>query len=242
VARGGASWTDPTVILATVVMLVAAGAVGAVAYNELGSPAPASGPERTAEGVPVSLPDGTPLPPTPAVVADGFDEPVVAAPTPEEVPELRGCVDEIDWDEDPTLRAASITPEGLTVSYRGLASALRDRQTNLTCHARWDGDAWRVWATWSGGANDEDSIIGELEPVCCLREGIALAGMETAAADGAAWTVQQRDGYWLAYPVGDDQVVHTVWPARAGAEGSPPRMVYIAPDGEPLATHADTEG
>lgn len=225
-------WREPLLIPAVAILLVAAAAMAVVAYDSLWAPvlqAPADG-----GGVPTRMPHGAELPPVPGPVADALDRPVVVVGSMEEpLGELPRCSDQAEWEFPPTLRAAVITPEGLTVSIRGEERGT-GAMVHLTCFALWDGRGWDTWASWAGDALDGSAPAGPPQPVCCRDDGLALAGAEVQAPQGARWLVQDRGPYWLAYPVDDSGLVHPVWPAGDGDENEPPPTVYLDQGGQRL--------
>lgn len=236
--RDRSVWRYPSLIGAALVTVMALVAVGFVVYEQLN--ARAISPPVTDEGVPTALPDGSALPPLPEALTAAFTRPVVAVGEGDDPRgDLTRCGDEVAWAATPSVRASTVTPEGLTVTLRG-----EEEQTgqlvHVTCHARWNGRAWRTWASWTGDVTDMESPAGPLEPVCCRPDGLSVAGGEVRPPDGTAWTLQDRGTYWLAYPVGEDGLVHPVWPVEEGREDAP-RTVHVDASGTVLADDAEEE-
>lgn len=230
-------WREPILIAAVLVLAVAAVAIGAIVAAQLAPPvlfAPVDG-----AGVPVALPDGADLPAVAPALAGAFDRPVVLVGSIDVVPgDIDGCGGAGEWAFAPTLRAAVITPEGLTVSIRGEERGT-DALLQLTCFTHWGGRSWKTWASWSAEAADTTTPLGPREAVCCREDDLALWGGEELAPSGSAWLVQDRGAYWLAYPVLDGGLVHPVWPVDADADDPPrPDTVYLDERGIPVAQEA----
>lgn len=235
-------WREPGLVAVCVVLVIAVGAIGIIAVDELAEPvllAPVDG-----DGVPTALPDGKALPAVPPRLSAAFDRPVVlvgTATAPQD--NLERCGGQGDWAFAPTLRAALVTPEGLTVAIRGEERGT-EALIHVTCHALWGGRRWETWASWVGEAADPEEPLGPPEPVCCRDDGLALGSGEVDAPEGAAWMVQDRGPYWLAYPV-EGGLVHPVWPVSDG-DGPPPPTVWLDAAGRRLADEAapppDPEG
>lgn len=228
-------WRSPSLIGAVVVTAMGLVAVGIIGWEQLG--ARAVDPPLTAEGVPTARADGVPLPPVPEIITAGFTRPVVGVGEVDDPRnELTRCGGEIEWEATPSVRTSVVTPEGLTVTLRG-----QEKQTSqivhATCHARWEGRGWRTWAIWTGEVSDMESPAGPLVPVCCREDGLTVAGIEMLAPQGTAWSVQDRGTYWLAYPVGEDGLVHPVWPVEEGASDPPP-LVHLDATGKVLSGDA----
>lgn len=226
---------DPRLLAAVAIVVIAAAVLAAVAYDELaGEPADATG------GVPETLPDGSRPPTLPEHISSRFDRPTVGVEVLGEQPRVEGCVDEVEWSGSPRLRSATVTPEGLTIALRGQT---RDADpalplTHLTCHARWQGEAWEVWAVWQGAMPDEEELAGPLASACCLAKDTALSGTEAAAPPGSAWAAQDRGEYWLVYPVHSNGYLHLMWPVGQGEEAQAPRTIYLDEQGERIEEEA----
>lgn len=226
-------WRDPALYGAILVVVVAVGVLGLVAYEEWSKTSSQLAVDDA--GVPETLPNGAALPDVPEPIAAAVARPVLAVGHEEDPQgDLQRCGAEVDWGDPPTLRFSVISPEGLTVALRG-EEAGTESLVHVTCHARWDGRTWRTWASWRGETPDRQTPAGPLEPVCCREDGLAVAGAEVAAPANAAWALQDRETYWLAYRVNDDGLVHPVWPAADGDSEYSPRLLYVDDAGERIA-------
>lgn len=225
-------WREPVLVAAAVVMAIAAVALAMSLYGQLAQPV-SRAPTDDA-GVPVSLPDGAALPRVPSTLSEALDRPVVLVGSVDEpLADLERCQGLGEWEFAPTQRASVITPEGLTVSIRGEEQGT-GALLQVTCYAQWGGRSWRTWASWTADADDPTEPLGPPGPICCRDDGLGLGGGEVLAPDGAAWLVQDRGPYWLAYPIDDSSLVHPVWPVD-GDDDDPPPTLYLTALGEPLA-------
>lgn len=217
---------DPVLVGAVIVVVVATVALALAAYDhvsESGSGAPVEG-----DGIPRALPNGDPLPEVPEPLANAFDRPVIlAAPVEAAEPRLDRCGTDVEWEFSPTQRSSFITPEGLVVALRG-----EERGSgvlfHVACYAQWDGQGWDTWASWVGEVPDPQVAVGVMDRACCREDGAAVASAEFEVPEPAAWAVQDRGEYWLAYPVGDG-LVQPVWLVE-GDEEAPP-LVHIDASG-----------
>lgn len=224
-------WREPVLIAAAVVMAIAAVVLGVSFYGQLAQPV-ARAPTDDA-GVPLSLPDGTALPRVPSTLSEAVDRPVVLVGSiGEPLADLERCQGLGEWEFAPTQRASVITPEGLTVSIRGEEQGT-GALLQVTCYAQWGGRSWQTWASWTADAADATEPLGPPGPICCRDDGLGLGGGEVLAPDGAAWLLQDRGPYWLAYPIDDSSLVHPVWPVDGDADEPPPTR-YLTVLGEPL--------
>lgn len=234
-------WREPVLWAAVLVLLVAVTAVAIFGSDQLTEPVLHS--PTDADGVPTALPDGEPLAEAPAVLRDAFDRPVVLVGSVEDpLDELQLCDGQVEWEFAPTLRASVVTPEGLTVAVRGEEGG-SEALFHVTCYAVWSGRGWESWASWIAEVPDHEVAVGQPEPACCRDDGFALLGREVEAPEQAAWAVQDRGPYWLAFPVDASGLVHPVWPVE-GDDLAPPETVYLDVSGNRLGEGepADEQG
>lgn len=215
---------------AVVVLLVAVTVFGIFGYEAVTDPVLHS--PTDADGVPTELPNGQPLPAVPQVLQDAFDRPVVlVGVVDEDLHNLEGCRGQVEWAFAPTLRASLITPEGLVVAVRG-EEAGSEAYFQVACYAFWDGRQWQSWASWVAETANQGDPVSQPEPACC-RDDLALLGREIQAPEGAAWALQDRGPYWLAFPVDTSGLVHPVWPVAEG-DPAPPTTVFVDEAGNRL--------
>lgn len=234
-----AFWREPVLVGAVVVLIVALAVFGTFGYDALTDPVLQS--PTDADGVPTELPNGQALPPVPQVLQGAFDRPVVLVGVVEEdLHNLERCGDLVEWAFAPTLRASLVTPEGLMVAVRG--EELGSEATfQVACYALWTGRRWESWASWVAETANQSDPVSQPEPACCRPDDLALLGGEIQAPEGAAWAVQDRGPYWLAFPVDTSGLVHPVWPV-VGGDPAPPTTVYVDEAGNRLeGSDADAE-
>lgn len=230
-ARARPLWREPVLWGAVLVLVVAVAAFGVFGFDALSEPVLES--PTDADGIPTALPNGQPLPEVPQVLQDAFDRPVVLVGVVEEdLHNLERCGGQVEWAFAPTLRASLITPEGLIVAVRG-EEAGSEANFQVACYAVWNGRRWESWASWVAETANQADPVNQPEPACCREDGLALLGGEVQAPEGAAWAVQDRGAYWLAFPVDTSGLAHPVWPVREG-DPAPPPTVYVDESGNRL--------
>jgi hypothetical protein len=248
----------------TLIALVAALAVLGWARLRPGAEA-APAPTAMAEEIPTELAGGEELGEVPQEVAAAFDEPVVAARLLDELPEgFEGCgFHDIVWSEPPELELAVLSTDGLYVSQVGEGGWVEGgmdmpmpapdpepgqvpadddsdagaQRLRVTCHAAWEGRGWGGSGGSSGPALDDIPELGGGGSTCCDRNGLATGQTAVRAPDGAAWAVQERGGWWLAYPLDEHGVAALTWKYREGRFGGgipPTHVLYLDEAGETI--------
>jgi hypothetical protein len=235
----------------TLVALVVTG--GLVVWMRMPAPAGATRAQvGVEEEVPTTLAGGLAPAVVPAAIASAVDRPVIGASTLEALPDgSEGCG--FDLGDDAELERAVATPDGLAVSLIGDApdgfldgpmprpepepappppdtdqaevgeQAPRWRET---CVLRDRGGRWFSDGGSSGPADDRFGGMGT-SVLCCDEQGFALATTELHPLDGAAWVLQDRGAYWLAYPVAGADRLTLTWRFREGGFGRAGATTYV---------------
>lgn len=162
---------------------------------------------------------------------------------PEEV--AQQCSDsfgEIQWDEgQPKVEYAYMTPDGLSASLIGSGKAPRGmfggkpggggrqpERFRMACNATehdgfWNGESQGIEPVFDGGDGGGHSFGGGYS--CCDENGLATASGSVGVPDGATWALQDRNGWYLAYPVDGRTSLSLSWKFREagfGGGGPPP--------------------
>ena len=218
-----------------------------VSSGASGSEEPGNGVE---EPVPDSLVGGIAPAPVPEEVAAAFDQPVVGAARLDELPpdvtdECGNTFGEIDWDEgQPTLQSAIATPDAIHAVLEGKGAwgpemgggEDQPERFRTTCTARREHDHWVTEGNGFQpifGKDDviEDGMGGGYS--CCDENNLATATQTVAVPDGAAWGIQERSGWYLAYPVEAQPTMMLSWKFREqrfGPGGPPQTTVTFVDD------------
>lgn len=109
----------------------------------------------------------------------------------------------------------------------------------VSCTVQWDGRTWTNGGGSSGPADDPFGGTGGMGSSCCDEHGFATAEAAVRVPDGAAWVVQERGGWWLAYPVSEQRSIPVTWKFRdgrmgmgMGGGGTSTHVVFVDEDGE----------
>lgn len=185
------------VLLVTGVAVVVAGALAAWA-RLAGRPADDDGPPPLAFGIEQGAAP-------PALPPEAEGQLVVAARTLEAVPpQSGGCG--LEGGLGGAVRAERVValPEAVLV-----LQEVGDPPRTRTCVLLQD--------FGSSASEHSGSTTGVLGSGCCTREGFAWTEAAVAVPDGAAWALQDRGGWFVAYPVVDDRV-HVLWTHSSGGD------------------------
>ena len=68
---------------------------------------------------------------------------------------------------------------------------------------------------------------------CCDENGLATASADVEVLDGAAWALQDRGGWYVAYPLEDRTSLTVTWKFREQrfGPGGPPQSAITFLDG-----------
>jgi hypothetical protein len=203
------------------------------------------------EAVPTTLAGGIPPGPVPDEVTAAFDAPVIAAvhmdnPPPDAVASCGESMG-IIWDDgQPEVEHAVATPDGIYLSLLGTGDAGPDmgmeadaQKFRTTCSAQSDGGGW---SSQGGGMEvvTDDGDLGDgfsgSSYTCCDDRGLATASGSVDVPEDAQWAVQDRNGWYLAYPTGERPRLMLTWKFREsgfGGGGSPPqsRVTFLDANG-----------
>lgn len=229
--------------IGSVSLVAAVVAAGFVALTRW-SPEPVAA-ERPRPGVveeapPDELAGGREPPPVPDGVAEAADGPVVAAATADELPEGASCREEAAWTAGPDTESVILTPDGFQATLVGEghpqeplgpppidAPAEPDGQPaaeepvalEVTCQAAWEDGAWRPLGGGARVRGPEAGLGHSSGSSCCDVDGLGTAHAEVPVGDEVAWLLQDRGGYWLAYPTEGVSVVTVTWRFRDAGFG-----------------------
>lgn len=224
------------------VALLAAGVF--VGWARLAAGRDAQRPEAAeTEAAPTTLATGVAPGPVPERLPPEVDGPVVGVAALDALP--AGLSDdqcgagEVAWDAAPALSDVVVTPElvGFTFTGEGQMQFAgpgqpTDQRVSVSCFVWQDG---ANLGSGSTGAVPEDQA-GQFGGfgTCCTSDGRSIAARTTTAPAGAEWALQERNGWWLAYPVPDSEAVQLSWTYREGrfGNGQPPSSHVLFVDGD----------
>lgn len=190
------------------------------------------------EGVPTELAGGYEPGDVPEAVAASRDGPVVGARLLDELPDgVNGCdPGGMEWEAEPVVDKALLTPEGLFLSFDG--QTIDGQQWRMTCELSWGERGWTPGSSTVGPA--QDALRGGLGSgfSCCDRDGLATATADAFVPEGAAWALQERGEWWLAYPVEDQPRLNLTWrfaPRFGGGRSVPTHVVFVDAQGQEIS-------
>lgn len=205
--------------------------------------------DEAGDGIPTVMADGTPPGEVPGAVTTAVDLPVVGVVALDDVPgdirqECRDNFGEVTWDGEPTKEYAFVTPDGMSSSYIGKGTAppgmfgpgqAKGDQFRVRCSASFRDGQWMV----DGGGvepvrpGDDGEFMSGGGFGCCDENGLATASGSIEVPDGAAWALQERGGWYLAYPVKGGSSLTVTWKYRENGTGGPPqsRVTFVDKDG-----------
>ena len=217
------------IAIAAVTMVIAFGQVAATdgaGRSDIGDGSP-----------PRTLVDGSPVADVPENVTNAVDGPVLGAAVLDAVPDgLAGCgrdmAGEIVWDTPPRPETVLLTTDALHVSLVGTSTNFMMPAPE---RAAGEPQRWRLECmSQAPGTGNSGSTLGPADEgggtwsTCCDEAGLGVAVARTSAPDHAAWALQDRGGWWLAYPVRDGSVTVT-WATRDGTGSS--WVLFVDADG-----------
>ena len=214
-----------------------------------------SGEAGVEETVPTTLAGGIAPGPVPQVVTATFDAPVVGAVNLDNPPAdaVASCGESmgIMWDDgQPEVEYAVATPDGIFLSLLGSGETAPDmgmdsggqipEKFRTTCSAQPDGDGWMsqgggMEVVFEGEPESEDFAGSSSSYSCCDEQGLATASGSVEVPDDAAWALQDRSGWYLAYPTADRPRLVLTWKFRESrfGGGGPPQspVTFVDADG-----------
>jgi hypothetical protein len=204
-------------------------------------------------GVPSTLVGGIEPTVVPGAVLTSVDQPVIGAAHLDEVPPevMDSCAagfGEVAWAAgDPKLDSALATTDSLQLSVIGAGQMNEEmgfdtgggpqpERFRITCTARDTEDGWQT------DSNGFEPIMGDQQfeqmgggSFCCDENGLGTATEVAEAPEGADWALQERGGWYLAYPVDKDRQVLLTWKYREQnmGPGGPPTttVMWVGGDG-----------
>lgn len=237
--------------IAAIAVIAAALVVG---WARIGGAGSASDDDEAAgDALPTTLEGGIEPDEVPRALAKAFDKPVVAATLLTQLPPdvLDTCRShDLEWEEgDPTLESAVATPDAVHASLVGRTAGMGEQmgfestdggpvRWRVRCTARFEDGEWR---TEGGGgiepADESFEHTGIREMSCCDAAGMTTGTAILMAPPEAAWAVQDRGSWYLAYPIAEEHRRVTVTARfREGGfgPGGPPAMhvTYVDKAGE----------
>lgn len=208
------------------------------------------------ETVPTTLAGGMEPAPVPAALTAAFDAPVIGARELDELPSdaLAVCVENfggIEFDPaDITVEYAVATPDGLFATLMGTGElgpemgfdgGGGEAPTGFrgTCAARqgdsggWQSDGGGMEMLFEGDEGSDE--MSGTSYSCCDSDGLATASGTVKVPAEAQWAVQDRHGWYLAYPTTGRKQLLLTWRFRENrfGDGSPPQspVTFVDADG-----------
>jgi hypothetical protein len=245
-------------VIGTMALIAVVAVTAVVVWARVG--APDAGDRTVTAGVDEALPETLaggfePAPVPPEIVA-AVDAPVVGAAKLEQLPDdmLAACMDfnEVTWDPgSPTTEYAVVTPDGVNASLFGQGEVAGgigkgpEGEDPIGIRIRCELDLRGSGPSNRGGGGyeevfpDQPVMGGFSGSSCCDEDGLATAMASVNIPDGAAWLLQQRGAWFLAYPVEGLDVISVTWRYRENrfGPGGPPqsRVVIVDGAGETIA-------
>lgn len=239
--------------IATMGLIALVCAVAVIAWARLGGGAEAEE-DGLAEPIPSQMAGGARPGRVPPAVVDVFgDTAVVGVAMLDSLPPgvERQCnrnMGPISWEAgEPSVEYAYAGPDAISLSLIGRGEAprgmfgrgpggQRPERFRLICIATDQDGGWVV-----GGGGIEPAVEGHFGGgefgggayTCCDENGLASASGSVAVPDGATWALQERNGWYLAYPVSGTGRITVTWKYREqqfGGEVPPQSAVTFVDD------------
>ncbi|MGH8930456.1 MAG: hypothetical protein ACRDZO_07430 [Egibacteraceae bacterium] len=195
-------------------------------------PAGQAPPERAVEQPPTTLADGGEPGEVPATLPDQVQGTVVGVRT-SAGPDAPSCdFTMLGAGDVPTVQGITVTPEVALLEVVTDPPGVGTQR--LACVSWRQGGAW---STVTSMTLDEDSGTISNGYFCCTEEGRGVAGAVVQVPEGTRWVLQERAGWWLAYPVGEHLAVPVVWDfreSRFGGTTPASHVLYLDGEGEVL--------
>lgn len=252
---GGRKAAATLTAVGTMAIIALVSVTAIVAWARLGGGRPEIAAAESLQPLPETLAGGIEPGPVPDEVARAFDGPVLGARLLDELPPevLDSCkqVSELDWDDGaPQVAYAIATPDGIQADLEGRAdvppemgdwtgpNGEQPERFRLACNARFEGGAW---ISDGGGFEpifEDQPRPGGFGSTCCDAQGLGTATGSVSVVDGATWVVQDRAGWYLAYPADGAETITVTWKYRENnfGPGGPPqsRVTFVDDAGENL--------
>lgn len=236
-------------VIGTMAAIALVSVVAVVVWARLGRAGDAGA--EAVDQIPTVMAGEFPTGDVPPAVADAVDLPVVGVALLDDVPgdirqECRDNFGEISWDGEPRQEYAFATPDGMSSSLIGKGTApagmfgpgeAEARQFRMRCTASYRDGHWMV----DGGGIEPVRANGKGEFStgggfgCCDENGLATASGSVEVPQGAAWGLQERSGWYLAYPVKAGDNLNVTWKYRENqfGGGGPPqsRITFVDEEG-----------
>lgn len=246
-AEGAPRRASTLTAIATMAVIALVSVVAVVVWARVGRSGDAQ--EEGGDGIPTVMAGDLPPGDVPGAVATAVDLPVVGVALLDEVPgEIRQeCADnfgEVTWEGEPRKEYAFATPDGMASSMIGKGSgppgmfgpgAARAERFRARCTASFRDGHWSVdgGGVEPVGVEHGDEFMSGGGFGCCDENGLATASGAVPVPEGAAWGLQERSGWYLAYPVDKLSSLTVTWKYRENGNGGPPqsRVTFVAEDG-----------
>lgn len=174
---------------------------------------PETGPRAFPGGGPP--PPGPPGPPALSPEASPGVRPSPPAPARVAVPEARRVPP--GPDEPGQAAAKEATSEMIAPVHPGLEPGQAPPE-QFFCSMTFDG-GWRISSAGSMPEQGHDDVGVGTSTSCCDERGVGTASTMARVPPEAAWALQERDGFWVAYPAGGQDVLPMTWRFRPNPGG-----------------------
>lgn len=236
----GSMWTRVSLVSVAMGLAVVTFACGPAreATSPETTPARTETPGRTP---PEELADGSSLPELPSAVTSAFDRPIVGAEAVDaEHPLVRACLAHERASASPnpfegTYAGGYLSPFGGGVQFEVTASVAQEPPDRalLACGVLWRSGEPRPGAgalhPWS-----DDDALRTAGGALSYEEGVAF--LSVPVPEHAAWLVDDRGDYLVAYPVADRLPVRVSTPVGRTTDTLTISVVYLDESGERIGT------
>jgi hypothetical protein len=185
------------------------------------------------EQPPALLADGGRPGDVPVTVPPEVQGPVIGVRNAAQLPDNALACDVPELGDDVKAEGVRVTPEVVLLDVVTDPPGVGTQR--LVCITWRQGSAWSTVTTVS---LDEHGGTIPFGYFCCSEGGRGVAGAVVQAPEGTRWVLQERPGWWLAYPVGEHLAVPVLWSfqhSRFGAVSAPvSHVLYLDDEGEVL--------
>lgn len=171
--------------------------------------------------------------------------------------DLSGCVGQDAFDGEPAVVDGTVTPDGLMVILEGPGrggfadmpvpapapapgpspspavssvpgTGPSEPRMRAVCDFQWtEGGGWVGSGGSMGPADDRGFGGGGMGSFCCDADGMTIAATWVTPPTDAAWGLQDRGAYWVAYPVDELDLVSVSWRYRERRFAPTPPTTHI---------------